>query len=113
VANFTPRPLKPQGKSPWYPLDRRLCGNQSRSGRGGEEKNSQLVPGLEPSIIQPIASAIPLNYPASCSVVEGASILSIRVVIEKLIVAQLIKKSRHFNGIRMSVTAIMRISDCT
>jgi hypothetical protein len=31
----------PQGKSLWYPLDRRLGGTQSRSGRGGEEKNSQ------------------------------------------------------------------------
>jgi hypothetical protein len=24
VVSFTPRPLYPQGKSPWYPLDRRL-----------------------------------------------------------------------------------------
>jgi hypothetical protein len=38
----------PQGKSPWYPLDRRLGGSQNRSGRGGEEKNSQLPPGIEP-----------------------------------------------------------------
>jgi hypothetical protein len=30
-----------QGKSPWYPLDRMVGGPQSRSGRGGEEKNSQ------------------------------------------------------------------------
>jgi hypothetical protein len=45
-------PLYPQGKSPWYPLDRRLGWPQSRSGRGGEEKkftapaeNGTLVPG--------------------------------------------------------------------
>jgi hypothetical protein len=38
----------PAGKSPWYPLDRRLGGNQSRSGGGGEEKNPQPLPGLEP-----------------------------------------------------------------
>jgi len=31
----------PPGKDPWYPLDRRLGGPQSRSGYGGEEKNSQ------------------------------------------------------------------------
>jgi len=37
----------PQGKSPWYPLDRRLGGPQSRSGRGGEEKNSQPLPGAQ------------------------------------------------------------------
>jgi hypothetical protein len=51
-VNFTPRPLYPQRKSPWYPLDRTLGGPQSRSGRGGEEKNSQPLPGLEPPIIQ-------------------------------------------------------------
>jgi hypothetical protein len=48
VVSFTPRSLYPQGKSPWYPLDRRLGGPQSRSGRGGEEKNSQHPPGIEP-----------------------------------------------------------------
>jgi hypothetical protein len=45
----------PPGKSPWYPLDRRLCGPQSRSGRGGEEKNFQSLPGVEHLIIQPVA----------------------------------------------------------
>jgi hypothetical protein len=24
VVSFTPQPLYPEGKSPWYPLDRRL-----------------------------------------------------------------------------------------
>jgi hypothetical protein len=48
VVRFTPRPLYPQGKSPWYPLDRRLSELESRSGRGGEEKNSQPPPGIEP-----------------------------------------------------------------
>jgi hypothetical protein len=33
-----PGRFTPQGKSPWYPLDRRLGGPQSRSGRRGEEK---------------------------------------------------------------------------
>jgi len=41
VVSFTPRPLYPQGKSSWYTLDRRPGGTQSRSRRGGEEKNSQ------------------------------------------------------------------------
>jgi hypothetical protein len=45
----------PQGKSPCYPLDRRLGGPQSRSGRGGEEKHSQPLPGLETPIIQAVA----------------------------------------------------------
>jgi hypothetical protein len=40
VVSFTPRPLYPQGENPWYPLDRRLGGPQSRSGHsGGGEKN--------------------------------------------------------------------------
>jgi hypothetical protein len=56
VASFTPQPLYPQGKSPWYPLDRRLGGSQRRSGRGVEEENSEPLPGLEPPIIQPISS---------------------------------------------------------
>jgi hypothetical protein len=50
-----PQPSYPQGKRPWYPLDRRLVGPQSRSERGGEEKNTQPPPGLEPPIIQPVA----------------------------------------------------------
>jgi hypothetical protein len=47
VFSFTSRPLYPQGNSPCYPLDGRLGGPQSRSGRGGEEKNSQPPPGIE------------------------------------------------------------------
>jgi hypothetical protein len=43
-----------QGKSPWYPLNRRLGGPQSLSGCR-EEKNSQPLVGLEPPIIQPVA----------------------------------------------------------
>jgi hypothetical protein len=34
VVSFVPRPLYPRGNSPQYPLDRRLDGPQSRSGRG-------------------------------------------------------------------------------
>jgi hypothetical protein len=45
---------RPQVKSPCYPLDRRLGGPQSHSGRGGKEKNSQTLPGLEAPIMQPV-----------------------------------------------------------
>jgi hypothetical protein len=38
VGGFTPLPLYPRGKSPRYPLDRRLSGPQSLSGQRGEEK---------------------------------------------------------------------------
>jgi hypothetical protein len=47
LVSFTPQPLYPQGKSPWYPVDKRLGGPQIRSGRGGEEKNSQPPRGIE------------------------------------------------------------------
>jgi hypothetical protein len=59
VVSRTPRPLYPQ-KSPWYPLGRRLGGPQSRAGRGDKGKNSQLLPGLEPPTIQPVAQFPPL-----------------------------------------------------
>jgi hypothetical protein len=59
VVSFTHRPLYPQGKSPRYSLDRRLDGHQSRFARGGEGKNFQPLPGLEPPIIQPLAQGYP------------------------------------------------------
>jgi hypothetical protein len=41
-----PASLSP-GKETWYPSNRSLGGPQSRSGRGGKEKNSQPLPGIE------------------------------------------------------------------
>jgi len=41
------QPLYPWGKSQ-YPLDRRLGGPHSQSEHGGEEENSQPLPGIEP-----------------------------------------------------------------
>jgi hypothetical protein len=52
VVSFTPQQLHPGGKSPSYLLDRKLCGIQGRCGQGGEEKNSQPLPGFEPPTIQ-------------------------------------------------------------
>jgi hypothetical protein len=63
LVSFTPRLLYFQGKNPWYPLDRRLGGLQSRSGRGGEDKNSEPQPGLEPRIIQPVAQRYTTELP--------------------------------------------------
>jgi hypothetical protein len=40
VVSFTPYPFYPQIKRSWYPFDRRLGGPHSRSGHGGEQKNS-------------------------------------------------------------------------
>jgi hypothetical protein len=55
VVSFTNLPLYTQSVSPWYPLDRRLGGLQIRPERGGEEKNSQPLSGLELRIVQPVA----------------------------------------------------------
>jgi len=46
AVSFMLRPLYPRGKSPWYPLDRRLGGRQGWSGGGGEEKNSLPLTGI-------------------------------------------------------------------
>jgi len=53
-----PSGFTPQGSSPCYPVDRRLGGLQSQSGRGDEEKNSQLLPKLKHSIIQLVVQLI-------------------------------------------------------
>jgi hypothetical protein len=45
----------PPGKGHRYSLDRKLGGAHIRSERGGAEKNSHPLPGLEPSVIQPAA----------------------------------------------------------
>jgi hypothetical protein len=45
----------PSEKDLMVPLDKRVCGPQSRSWRGCEEKNSHLLPGLETPINQAVA----------------------------------------------------------
>jgi hypothetical protein len=53
----------PLGRSPRYPLDRRLGGPQSLSGRGGEEKNSKPLSGIESPIIQSVAQSCTTELP--------------------------------------------------
>jgi hypothetical protein len=72
VGSFTPRSLYPQGKSPWCPFNRRLCGPQSWSGYGGEEKNSLPLPGLEPLVIHPVAQ---------CYITELSRLLMMMMII--------------------------------
>jgi len=48
--------IQSPGKSPRYPLDGRLVGTQSRSGRGGEEKNNPSL-SLPLPIIKPRSSS--------------------------------------------------------
>jgi len=49
----------PPGKYPRYPLNRRLVGAQSRSGRGGEENKALPLPGIEPRLSSPHPSLPP------------------------------------------------------
>jgi hypothetical protein len=56
VVSFTSRPLYLQGKSPCYPLNRRLSGLQRRSERGDEGKISSSRQESNPRIpiVQPV-----------------------------------------------------------
>jgi hypothetical protein len=57
VVSFTPQPLYLPGKSHWYPLDRRLSGIKSRSGRGVKEKKYLIIAptGNRTLVVQPVA----------------------------------------------------------
>jgi hypothetical protein len=68
----------PPGKGLWYPLCRRLGGPQSRSSRGGKEKNSQPLLEIEPPPhlrhhVQTGSGANPTSYPV------GTGALSLRL----------------------------------
>jgi hypothetical protein len=60
VVSFTLQLLYPQGKSPWYPLDRRLGGPESWSGHC-REKYNLAPPGIEPRPSSPLLYQ--LSYP--------------------------------------------------
>jgi hypothetical protein len=68
MVSVMPRPLYPRGKRPRYPLDRKLGGPQSRSGRSGEEKilDHTGTRTLTPSVVQPVA-----NRYTDCAIQEG------------------------------------------
>jgi hypothetical protein len=70
----------PQGKSPWHPLDRRLGGPKSRSGRDSN-----------PRSYRPEPSAVPLSYPGSTVFVVLA-------------------QSRHNESVRMATRCISKIT---
>jgi hypothetical protein len=56
VVSVTSWPIYPRGKNHRYPLDRRLGGPQSRSGRCEEEKNLAPIGNQTPAV-QPVAIA--------------------------------------------------------
>jgi hypothetical protein len=52
VLSFTPLLLYPRGRSPRYPLDRRLGGPQNQYGHCGVDKN-RVLQGIEPGTFCP------------------------------------------------------------
>jgi hypothetical protein len=56
VISFTARPLYLREKSPRYPLDKRLGGPQSRSGRRWENAWPYRDSNSDPSVFKPVAS---------------------------------------------------------
>jgi hypothetical protein len=63
VVSSTPRPLYSLRNRPWYPLERRLVGPQSRSGRRGEQKISFCCHKSEPGCLHRSPSLCRLSYP--------------------------------------------------
>jgi hypothetical protein len=68
----------PWGKSPRYPLDRRLGGPQRGSGRCGEEKNLAL-PGIEPRPYSPSLYRLSYPDPFICTLMCKINYISYRV----------------------------------
>jgi hypothetical protein len=73
MVSFTSRPLYPQGKSPWYPLDRRLGGPQNRPRR---ESNPIIVVVVVVVVVIIIIIIIIIMYKGYISM-PGLSVLGI------------------------------------
>jgi hypothetical protein len=74
VVSFTPRSLYLQRKCPRYPLDRRLGGPQSRSGRHGEVKILAPTGTQTPTPLS--SSPLPDAIPTTLSRLSRSSLLS-------------------------------------
>jgi hypothetical protein len=85
VFSFTPWPLYPWGKSPRYPLDRRLGGPQSRS---GWQEVKTLAPtgtrNCDSSVVQSVASRYTGPY---CLIIGSNKLHLFRIVCSVLAVA--------------------------
>jgi hypothetical protein len=84
VVIFTSRPLYPRGKSPWFPLDRRLGGPQNRSGRHGEKKILAPTGTRTPTSGRPARSQslYRLSYPGSLCMfraIQNVVMISVRL----------------------------------
>jgi hypothetical protein len=64
VISFKPRPLYPQGKSPWYPLDRRWVGPRAVLDTVVKRKipSPHRESKTRTTIVQPIATLTELSW---------------------------------------------------
>jgi hypothetical protein len=95
VVSFTLQPLYLQGKSPWYPLNRRLDEPQSRSGRGGEDKDFPATAGnrtVELRLSSPLLSAVPTKLSRLCYVLMSFIIFIFHLAV---LLLWAIKWARH------------------
>jgi hypothetical protein len=78
MVSFTPQPLYPKGKSPWYTLDRGLVGPQNRSRRGGEEKI--LIPFRESNHGRPTIwlNCTEISACRSCTLYAFVDVISVK-----------------------------------
>jgi hypothetical protein len=69
LVSFTLWPLHPQGKNPWYPLDRRLGGPQGRSDAVVKRKIHSPRRESKPRtpIVQPVAQPSSAEVKNACS----------------------------------------------
>jgi hypothetical protein len=76
VVSFTLRPLYSPGKSPRYPLYRRLGGPQSRSGRRGEEKilDPTGTRNFDPTVVQAVAIPTELSRLLAYVIVQNETV---------------------------------------
>jgi hypothetical protein len=77
VVSFTPQPLYPHGKGPWYALDKRMSGPQSRSESCREQKTLLPLLGIEPQFFsRPISTELARlpRVPSTCRTGDTAHI---------------------------------------
>jgi hypothetical protein len=89
VISFTPLSLYSRGKSPRYPLDERLGGPQSRSGRCGEENSFVPVGNWIPSV-----QSVTHSYPDWIIPTLGGPTSSFNYILCATLFAHLVTLSR-------------------
>jgi hypothetical protein len=68
VVSFTPRPLYLRGKSPRFPLYRRLGGPQSSAGYCGDSPAGNRIPAVQSVASQYTDWAIPAHWPIGANI---------------------------------------------